>query len=244
MWKAVVAEAKSLALSLALVLAVNTAAFANYYIPSESMAPTLLVGDRLVVSKWPYGYSRHSVLGSPPLFAGRLFARPVARGDIVVFKQPADGSTDVIKRIVGLPGDTIALRHDVLVINGATAAREAMTPLRYRAPDGAMHTVARFRETLPEGRSYVTFALRPDGPAGTMGPYVVPPGHYFALGDNRDNSADSRWPAGLGMGFIPAENIVGRAEAIVWSWSGEAALLRPSTWVHAFRGARAVTSLR
>lgn len=237
-------ELKSIVWGLALAFVVNTTCFASYYIPSESMVPTLLVGDRLFISKWPYGYSHFSMMGNPPLFEGRVFERPVARGDIVVFKKPSDGETDVIKRILGLPGDTIQMRHDVLSINGAAVKRARMDDLTYRAPDGDMRTVRRYRETLPDGRTYVTLDLRKDGMADNMGPYTVPAGHYFALGDNRDNSLDSRWPKDVGMGFIPEENVIGRAEFIAWSLSGLADALQPATWMHALRGERALTSLR
>jgi signal peptidase I len=228
-------ELKSIFWGLALAFVVNTTCFASYYIPSESMVPTLLVGDRLFISKWPYGYSHFSMIGNPPLFEGRIFEHPVARGDVVVFKKPDDRETDVIKRILGLPGDTIQMKHDVLYINGAAVQREPMADLTYRAPDGDMRTVRRYRETLTDGRTYVTLDLRTDGAADNMGPYVVPAGHYFALGDNRDNSLDSRWPEGVGMGFIPAENLVGRAEIVAWSWSDTAGVLRVG---------RTLTSLR
>ena len=236
-------DAYEIAIGLAVFLVINTTAFASYYIPSESMVPNLLVGDRLVVTKYPYGYSRYSILGGPPLFAGRIFERPVERGDIVVFKLPRDGETDYIKRIVGLPGDTIETRHGVLVINDVPVQRERIGDLERHDSFGAIERVPQYRETLPSGRSYITLELRQDSHADNAGPFVVPAGHYFAMGDNRENSLDSRWPKEIGVGFVPAENLVGRAEAIVYSWSGEAELLHPATWLSAFRGERSVTRL-
>lgn len=235
---------RSIAAGIALYLVISTTAFASYFIPSESMVPSLFVGDHLFVLKFPYGYSQYSILGDPVPFHGRIFERPVTRGDIVVFKTPHDNKTDLIKRIVGLPGDTIEMRHGVLLINGAAVKKERIANLTYRGPDGAMHTVRRFRETLPEGRSYVTVDLQDDTLADNMGPYQVPAGHYFAMGDNRDDSLDSRWPKEVGVGFVPAENIVGKAELIAWSWSGEAELAHPSTWLQAFRSGRTLTVLR
>jgi signal peptidase I len=181
---------RELLLGLALLFVINTGALASYYIPSESMTPNLLVGDQLVVSKFAYGYSDHSIPGTPGLFDGRIFERPVARGDVAVFEMPKDGEqTAYIKRILGLPGDVIAMRGGVLFINGA--------PVHRRQVDGAQ-----FRETLPGGRSYLTYDRgRTDG--DDRGPFTVAAGHYFALGDNRDNSADSRWQRPMGWDSFP-----------------------------------------
>lgn len=201
-------------LGLVLLFVINTAAFASYYIPSESMTPNLLVGDHLVVSKFAYGYSNTSIAGEPDLFEGRIFEHPVKRGDVAVFEMPKDGARiTYIKRIIGLPGDTIATRDGVLVINGE--------PVRRVKLEGAQ-----VRETLPNGKSYLTFDTV-ESAGDNRGPFVVPPGHYFAMGDNRDNSADSRWQPPMGFGFVPAENFVGRADVILWSWAGWRDLFRP-----------------
>ncbi len=243
-WATVWDNVRSIGSGLAVAFVINTTAVASYYIPSESMVPNLLVGDRLFVSKWPYGYSHYSVIGNPPLFSGRIFEHPIRRGDIAVFKTPHDNKTDLIKRIIGLPGDTIEMRQGVLVINGMDVPKERIDDLTYRAPDGEMHTVRRFRETLPGGKTYITVDLQDEGQADNVGPFNVPEGHYFAMGDNRDNSLDSRWPSSIGVGFVPAENFVGRAEFIAWSLSGEGEWLNPATWLHALRGERSFTSLR
>ncbi|MGE4063440.1 MAG: signal peptidase I [Rhodospirillaceae bacterium] len=196
------------------VLLINTAAFGNYYIPSESMTPNLLVGDRLVVSKFAYGYSNHSIVGAPDLFEGRILERPAARGDVAVFHMPNGGEMiTYVKRIVGLPGDVIAVRDGVLSINGVAVRREQI----------GRHE---FRETLPEGRSYMTFD-RFDSAGDDRGQFTVPPGHYFAMGDNRDNSADSRWLPPQGLGYVPAANLIGRADIILWSWAGWREMFRP-----------------
>lgn len=233
---------RDIALGLAFVLAVNTSVFANYYIPSESMMPTLLVGDSVVVSKFPYGYSRYSMLGGPPLFDGRIFEQPVTRGDVVVFKHPCDNSTDLIKRIVGVPGDVIETRMGRLLINGAPVpVMHTASALASVAPMGHQREV---RESIPDGPSYLTLDLIDGGPGDNRGPFVVPTGQYFAMGDNRDNSSDSRWPKASGVGFVPAENIVGRAEFILWSWSGQSDWTDPTTWPDALRFGRTFTSLR
>lgn len=227
-----------------------------FNIPSESMLPRLLVGDYLFVSKWPYGYSRYSFpLGLPP-FEGRLMERPVERGDIAVFKSPRDNRTDFIKRIVGLPGDQIQMRGGVLFINGRAVRKERagdfvvkVTPntdcgerfLRpsFRAVASGGEPVCRYpayRETLPNGRSYLVLDQLRGSPTDDTGIYIVPERHYFAMGDNRDDSADSRLSvAEGGVGFIPADNMVGRAALMFFSTDGSAELLKPWTWVTAVR---------
>ena len=194
-----------------------------FYIPSGSMKSTLLVGDRLIVTKFSYGYSQYSLPFQPLSFSGRYFATPPERGDIVVFRAELDDAdSDFVKRIVGLPGDSIQMVNGVLHINGQAVKREAVPD--YVGEDacagGATTVVTRvkqWRETLPNGVSFNTLDCMPDGPLDSTPPVIVPAGHYFMMGDNRDNSTDSRVPEPEGFGSIPFENILGRAQIIFFS---------------------------
>jgi signal peptidase I len=239
------------ALLIAFVLRVVL--FQPFTIPSESMEPTLLKGDYIIVSKFAYGWSRHSVPFSPPIGHGRLLGRAPKRGDIIVFKLPRDGKTDYIKRLIGLPGDKIQVVHGHLQINGQPTPRADQPPGTEDTPFGGEVNIARFKETLPNGKSFVINSYGPDGPADNTGVYTVPAGCYFMMGDNRDNSLDSRFdpgdvPAGeascawnhdvdrfispdLGVGFVPAEDLVGRADIILFSWKPGVSLFKPWTWV-------------
>jgi signal peptidase I len=194
-----------------IAIVVRTFAYEPFNIPSGSMKPTLLVGDYLFVKKWVYGYSRHSLPFSWPPFSGRIWAAPVERGDIVVFKVPTDNKTDYIKRIVGLPGDRIQVIDGILHVNGQAVKREPVDD--WVDAQGTIYH--RYMETLPNGVQHVIIELSDDKPgpaADNTREYVVPAGHYFGMGDNRDNSADSReW------GFIPEQNLVGRASFIFYS---------------------------
>lgn len=237
--------------------------FEPFNIPSESMLPRLLVGDYLFVEKWPYGYSRYSLPLGLPLFEGRVFEQPVERGDIAVFKSPRDNRTDYIKRVVGLPGDLIQMRDGVLHINGQpvgkkriadfvvpvtpnTDCRGSYTRPSFRATDAdgkAVCRYPRYLETLPNGRSYEVLDQVAGDPRDDTGVYVVPEGHYFAMGDNRDDSADSRLTiAEGGVGFVPAENLVGRASFMFFSTDGSAEILKPWTWFTAVRWQRIGTT--
>ncbi len=194
--------------AILIALAVRTVAYEPFNIPSGSMIPTLLIGDYLFVSKFSYGYSRYSLPFGLPLFSGRIFASEPERGDVVVFKLPTDNSTDYIKRIVGLPGDTIQVRNGVLHINDKAVRRERNADYRFQNYTGNFMSMASYLETLPNGKSHPIVEHSGDvGPADNTKAYHVPAGHYFAMGDNRDNSSDSRV-----FGFIPAQNLVGRAE--------------------------------
>ncbi|MEZ5893945.1 MAG: signal peptidase I [Parvularculaceae bacterium] len=200
-------------------LIMRTTAFAMYYIPSESMLPTLAVGDRILVNKFAYGYSRHSMPFSigPEIDTptGRLFGHLPERGDLVVFKHPTSGET-LIKRAVGLPGDIIEIRNGHLFINGAEAPREQEAEFRYREHVGDIASVREFRETLPEGRAHEIYERGDFWPGDNFGPAIVPANHLFVMGDNRDNSLDSRFPA-PGVGFLPLENLIGRADVMLFS---------------------------
>lgn len=225
-----------------------------FNIPSESMLPRLLVGDYLFVAKWPYGYSRYSFPMGPPIFEGRIGGSAPERGDIAVFKTPSDNRTDFIKRVIGLPGDIIQMRGGVLYINGdAVPKRRVADFVVPQSPNMAclkgevfvdaggerMCRYMRYEETLPGGRSYYVLDSDPMSNGDDTAPFVVPEGHYFFLGDNRDNSSDSRFSfAEGGISFVPAENLVGRAEIMFFSTDGSASWLLPWTWFTAARWER------
>ncbi len=227
---------KTFVYAILIALVIRTFAFEPFNIPSESMLPTLLVGDYLFVSKYSYGYSRHSLPFSPPLFSGRILSGQPERGDIAVFKLPRDNSTDYIKRIIGLPGDRIQVRDGVLYLNGGAVKRERVEDFESRDGLGIVHRLRQYRETLPSGVSYLTLDLQPNGAHDNTKVYTVPPGHYFAMGDNRDNSLDSRVESGVG--FVPAENLVGRAEILFFSTNGSARMWEFWKWPTATRFSR------
>jgi signal peptidase I len=226
------------------VALVRSFVFAPFSIPSESMMPRLLVGDYLIVTKWPYGFSRYSLPWSAPLIPGRILATLPERGDVVVFKEPPHNKVDVIKRVIGLPGDTVRVKGGQLFINGSAVPKvriaDFVVPVspntRCLIPASDKVSTcryARFRETLPGGRSYEVMDFG-QGPADDTGDYRVPADHLFLMGDDRDDSADSRREAG-GFGFVPVKNLVGRAQFTVFSTDGSANYLLPWTWFSAAR---------
>jgi signal peptidase I len=253
------AEIKGILWLVLAVLAFHSLIAKPFYIPSESMMPGLVKGDRLAVTKYPYGWSWVSpsfhVL---PAFHGRLFGSLPQRGDIVILSPPGKNE-DWIKRVIGLPGDTVAVRDGQLILNGQPVRRErrpdTMIPVdanidchrQFVAEVGgkAYCKMPVYRESLPDGRAWDTIDQGPT-PSDTYGPVKVPEGRVFVMGDNRDDSADSRVPAYEGGldGPVPWENIGGRAEFVMYSYDGTTSLLNPISWFRALRGGRAGTSLR
>ena len=210
---------KTVVYAVLIALAVRTFAYEPFNIPSGSMIPTLLVGDYLFVSKFSYGYSRYSMPFSLPLVPDRVFYDEPERGDVAVFKLPTDNKTDYIKRIVGLPGDRIQLVDGILHINGQAVKRRRIDDFVQRDPWGSSRRIPRYEETLPNGRTHEILEVTDQGQFDNTGVYTVPPDHFFAMGDNRDSSRDSRF---LGdVGFVPKRNLVGRAEVIFFSVDGE-----------------------
>jgi signal peptidase I len=211
---------KTIVYAVVIAIFIRTFFYEPFSIPSASMVPTLLVGDYLFVSKFSYGYSRYSLPLGLPLFSGRFFFREPKRGDVAVFKLPRDPSVDFIKRIVGLPGDKIQVKDGILNINGEPIKRERIGPYFYEENSRASAYI-QYIETLPNGYRHDIIEISDDQPLDNTGVFTVPPGTYFMMGDNRDNSADSRDPDS-GVGYVPAENIVGRAEFIFFSTNGYA----------------------
>jgi signal peptidase I len=204
--------------ALLIALVIRTFLFQPFNIPSGSMEATLLVGDYLFVSKYSYGYSHYSIPFSPPLFSGRIFGSEPARGDVVVFRLPKDDTTDYIKRVIGLPGDRIQMKDGLLYINDKPVDRVRMADFVGEAPCGssdAFARVKRWKETLPNGVSYESLDCQDNGFYDNTMEYQVPPDHYFMMGDNRDNSTDSRVQSAVGS--VPSENLIGRAQMIFFS---------------------------
>ncbi|HJU19933.1 MAG TPA: signal peptidase I [Stellaceae bacterium] len=224
---------KTVVYAVLIALGVRTFAYEPFNIPSGSMIPTLLVGDYLFVSKFSYGYSRYSLPFGLPLFSGRFLFHPPQRGDVAVFRLPSDPSIDYIKRIIGLPGDSIQVKNSILYINGKPAPRQQIQDYLYRE-DGTVAPVPQYVETLPNGVKHrIIQVMDNHGPLDNTPVYHVPPGEYFGMGDNRDNSQDSRVLSVVG--YIPAENLVGRADIIFFSTDGQAKFWQFWNWPSAIR---------
>ena len=228
--------------ALAIAMFVRIFFYQPFNIPSGSMKETLLIGDYLFVSKLSYGYSKYSFPFSPSLFSGRIFATEPKRGDVAVFKLPRDNSTDYIKRVIGLPGDEIQMQNGQLFINGGAIPKVPAGEFTTREDSTRPRNIPVFEETLPNGVKYKVLDRDPKGPLDNTGVYKVPPGHYFMMGDNRDNSTDSRVQSEDGVGYVPVENFVGRADIIFFSAAvDEPGALRwwsPWTWPFDIRWSR------
>lgn len=226
-WRETVTTA---ALAALMAVGVRTAVAEPFHVPSESMLPTLEVGDFMFANKFAYGYSRYSLPVSVERFTGRVLDRPAMRGDIVIFRLPRDPEQVYVKRVVGLPGDRIRMARGVLTINGEPAGLERVEDYR---------GVPQFIETLPGGVHHRVLHDPSLGPLDETAEVLVPEGHYFMMGDNRSNSLDSRVPAGLGgVGMVPAENLVGRADFRHFSVDLDVRWDQPSGWLKALRPER------
>lgn len=216
-----------------IALAIRSFCFEPYNIPSSSMVPTLLVGDYLFISKWDYGYSRHAFPFSIPLIPGRIFYTAPKQGDIIIFKTPTDNRTDFIKRVIGLPGDTVQVKGGRLHINGALVPREFQEK-QFWTTEGGSAVYARYVETLPGGVRHDIYEVSDAMPMVDDTPaVVVPPDHFFVMGDNRDNSQDSRF-----WGVVPAKNLIGKARFIFYSNNGAGWFIEFWKWHKSLRFSR------
>ena len=245
--------------ALLIAFVVRVFLYQPFNIPSGSMKSNLLVGDFLFVSKLSYGYSSHTFpqsldipwtnisipLRPQRLFAGRIFAAEPKRGDVAVFKQPTNVSIDFIKRVIGMPGDEIQVIHGVLQINGQPIPKKRVEDFVAVEEDGVTRASPRFEETLPNGVKYTVLDTIEEGAADNTRVFKVPPGHYFMMGDNRDNSQDSRFP---NVGYVPFENFVGRADLIFFSAAidepGNCRRFAPWTWPTCVRFRRLISIVR
>ena len=235
-----------------LAWALRSLVVAPFSIPSGSMLPTMAIGDYLFVSKWPYGFSRFSFPGQFPAFGRRVFGQLPERGDVVIFKRPDASGADWVKRVIGLPGDTVAMRGGLLILNGRPVTRTPAgtvevpvspnSPCRLMPPSPSCPYPA-FRETLPGGRSYITIDQLSGGQGDEFAVITVPADRLFLMGDNRDDSLDSRFSLDEGgVGLVPTDRLVGRAAFAFWSTDGSASYWKPWTWISALRFNRIGTS--
>lgn len=230
---------RTIVYALLIAFFVRTLVFQPFNIPSGSMIPTLLVGDYLFVSKFSYGYSRYALPLGLGFFSGRILGKGPERGDIAVFRQPPTNRDDFIKRIVGIPGDRIQMIGGILHINGKALEKRRIEDFVVSDSRGRARRVPQYTESLPDGPSYtVRESLGDSGPVDNTREFVVPNGQYFAMGDNRDDSNDSR-----SWGFVPAENFVGRAEILFFSTDGTAGWFQPWRWPTATRFSRIFNSV-
>ena len=231
---------RTLSWAILIALTFRSFAYEPFHIPSESMLPTLYTGDYIFVSKLSYGYSRYSFpFGSTGLydgFEGRIFASEPKRGDVIVFRLPVNPRIDYIKRLIGLPGDRIRVVNGILYVNGEQASQRKIEDFQATTKDGVVKFVPRFMEQLPEGPEHVVLDENPNGEVDTTDEYIVPEGHYFFMGDNRDNSVDSRYTADVG--YVPFENLVGKATIIAFSSDPSIPMVKIGEWLKHVRTER------
>ena len=225
--------AKTTVIAILLAMLIRTFLFEPFNIPSGSMIPNLLVGDYLFVSKYSYGYSRHSFPFGVAKFEGRINGKRPEQGDVVVFKLPTDTSIDYIKRVIGMPGDTIQMINGRLYINDKRIERESIGMAEYDNGYSGEVNVTKYKEKLPNGVVHTIYEEGDDMPLDNTEKYTVPENHYFMMGDNRDNSRDSR-VLDL-VGYVPFDNLVGRAEIIFFSANGKANIVQFWKWPWAIR---------
>ena len=239
------AQLVQLAGIVAVVFLAKGAVAEPFYVPSGSMEPTLLIGDALLASKYPYGYSAASLPIQITLpETGRVFGETPKRGDVVVFRWPGDRSQAWVKRVVGLPGDRIQVRQGQLFVNDRAAELKPDGIGKAEDDNGGAETAYRYIETLPGGVAHAIFKLRDNGRLDNTQEVTVPPGRLFVMGDNRDNSADSRVPVrDGGVGLLPIDDLIGRADAVVGSWDLGIRSQPIYTWLSGFRGSRFFTSV-
>lgn len=230
---------KTIVYAILIAIVIRTLWFEPFKIPSGSMYPTLYVGDYLFVSKYTYGYSKHSLPWSIPLFEGRIWKDAPKRGDVVVFKYPRDNRTDFIKRVIGLPGDTIKLENGRLFINGQKVEREQIEDFVMRDRNGNAERYRQYVETLPGGVKHRILEISDSEDNDEFSEVKVPQGTYFMMGDNRDRSDDSR----VNVGFVPEENLVGKARFLFFSHNDEDAWYKPWTWPKKIRWSRLFNSI-
>ncbi len=222
---------RTVILAVVLAVTVRSLAYEPFHIPSGSMKSNLLIGDYLFVSKYSYGYSRYSFPLGIPFFKGRILAAgEPKRGDVVVFRYPPNPRIDYIKRLIGLPGDKVQVKDGIVYINGKALERKFVDDFS-DSENNMVKVIPRFIETLPEGKIITILKEKGVDAANNTPEYVVPEGKYFMMGDNRDNSRDSRFE----VGFVSAENLVGRAEIIWFSTDGSASYFNPVSWFTALR---------
>lgn len=231
---------KTLIYAVIIAILIRTTLFEPFKIPSGSMYPTLYVGDYLFVSKYTYGYSKHSMPFSLPLFDGRIWVDEPKRGDVIVFKLPQDNRTDYIKRVIGLPGDKIKLKNGRLYINGEMVEREAMEDFVIRDKNGNAERYRQYIETLPEGITHTILEVSDNQKEDNVPELTVPEESYFVMGDNRDRSDDSR----VNVGFVPFENLVGRARVLFFSHNEDGAWYKPWTWPKKVRWERLFNKIK